>query len=115
MKRFANYYHDGKFNEEWYYYQDKDNYLFSKGIYKTKIKEEDLPDYFVKIWLWPRYKYMSLKGIKDIIYKPNFFTNHYRKDDMLYISYDKKIELGDYGLPINDDVLIYAPEIDHFI
>lgn len=118
MKEFANYYYDGKlkFNGEWYYYQDKDNYLFSRGIYKTKIREEDLPDYFVKIWLWPRYyKYISLKGIKDIIYKLNFFTNHFRKDDMLYISYDKKIEFDDYGLAINDDVLIHGLEIDYFI
>lgn len=117
MKKFVNYYHDGKikYNGDWYYYRDKDNYLFSKGIYKTKIKEEDLPDYFVKVWLCPRYEYISLKGIKDIIYKPNFFTNHFRKDDILYISYDKKIEFGEYGLGFNYDVLIHGPEIDYFI
>ena len=117
MKKYASYYHDGKlkYNKGWYYYQDFNNYLFSKGRYKTKIKEEDLPDYFVKLWLYPRYEYISLKGIKDIYYKPNFFTNHYRKDDLLYITYDNKLVIDDKGYINNYDVLIYGTEIDKFI
>lgn len=118
MKLFSNYYHDGKIkhnNDGFYYYEDKDNYLFSKGIYKTKIKEEDLPEYFVKLWLYPRYEYISLKNIKDIHYRPNFFTNHWRKDDLLYISFDKELIIKKDNYADNYDVLIYGPEIDHFI
>ena len=101
MKLFSNYYHDGKIkhnNDGFYYYEDKDNYLFSKGIYKTKIKEKDLPEYFVKLWLYPRYEYISLKNIKDIHYRPNFFTNHWRKDDLLYILFDKELIIKEKNL-----------------
>lgn len=118
MKLFSNYYYDGKlkYNKDGlYYFKDKENYLFAKGIYKTKIKEEDLPNYFIKLWLYPRYKYISLKGIKDIHYRPSFFTNHWRKDDLLYISYDKKLLIEKDNYVDSYDVLIYGPEINHFI
>lgn len=117
MKKYANYYHDGKlkFNKKLCYYKDSDNYLFSEGIYKTKIKEDDLPDYFVKLWLCPRYEYISLKNIKDIIYKPNFFTNHWRKDDLLYLSYDNEIVIDNNGYVVNYDVALYGSSIDYFI
>ena len=119
MKKYSNYYHDGKMKysreKGHYYYIDKDNYLFSKGIYKTKIKEEDLPYYFVKIWLYPRYEYISLKGIKYIHYRPSFFTNHWRKDDFLFISYDNEFTLNDRGFSYDCDVSIHGPEINNFI
>lgn len=115
MKKYANYYHDGKFNKELYYYKDTNNYLFSMGRYKTRIKEEDLPDFFVKLWQYPRYKYISLKGIKDIHYRPSFFTNHWRKDDLLYISYNNEIVIKDNGYAENYDVIISGSEIDRFI
>lgn len=117
MRRFADFYHDGKIKHDkgFYYYKDKDNYLFSYGIYKTKVREEDLPDYYVKLWLYPRYKYISLKGIKDLYYRPSFFTNHYRKDDFLYISYSDEIKFDNQGFAVNYDEVIYGPEIDHFI
>ena len=118
MKKYSNYYHDGKIKyngKNFYYYQDKNNYLFSMGIYHTKIKEEDLPDYYIKLWLYPRYKYLSLKNIVDIFYRPNFFTNHYRKDDLLYISYKDKISVNNDNYGKNFDVVIYGPSIDTFI
>ena len=118
MKQFSNYYQDGKIKydgKKMYCYKDKNNYLFSKGIYETETKEEDLPDYFVKIWFNPIYKYISLKNIKDIHYRPNFFTNHWRKDDFLYISYKEELILNDRDRPVDYDVLIYGPEIDNFI
>ena len=119
MKKFSFYYHDGKFKYSrgrgWYYYTDKDNYLFSRGIYKTKIRENDLPDYFVKLWLYPRYKYVSLKGIVDVYYRPCFFTNHYRKDDLLYISYSDKLVIDDNGYAYGYDVLLYGSVINDFI
>lgn len=119
MKKYADYYHDGKIKHNrkdgLYYYMDKDNYLFSKGIYKTKITENDLPSYYIKLWQHPRYKYVSLKGIKDIHYRPSFFTNHRRRDDFLFISYNDKLVLDDRGFSYDYDVSIYGPEIDHFI
>lgn len=118
MKLFSNYYHDGKIKHNkdgLYYYRDKDNYLFSKGIYKTKIKEEDLPNYFVKIWLCPRQEYISLKGIKYIHYRPSFFTNHWRKDDFLFISYNNEFTLNDRCFSYDCDVSIHGSAIDYFI
>lgn len=118
MKKYANYYYDGKIKHNKNrldYYKDNNNYLFSYGIYKTKIKAVDLPDYFVKIWLYPRYKYISLKGIKDLYYRPSFFTNHWRKDDLLYLSYGKNLDIDESGYVNIYDEIIYGPEIDHFI
>lgn len=119
MKKLAAYYIDGKvkYNKKdgFYYYQDKENYLFSQGIYKTKIKEEDLPNYYIKIWLYPRYVYISLKNIKDIYYKPNFHFNHWIKDDSLYISYKDKLNIDERGSCDNWDVVIWGSEIDHFV
>jgi len=118
MKKYANYYHDGKIKHSkgnLYYYKDENNYLFSKGIYRTKIKEEDLPSYYIKLWLYPRYEFISLKGIKDILYKPCFLTNHWRKDDTLFISYSKKLVLNDNGWIDDYDISIYGSVIDTFI
>ena len=118
MKKYANYYDDGKIkhgSDGLYYYKDNDNYLFSRGIYKTKIKEEDLPNYFIKMWLYSRNKYISLKGIKYIYYRPSFFTNHWRKDDFLFISYDNEFTLNERGFAYDSEISIYGPEIDHFI
>ena len=119
MKRFANNYHDGKIKSNkidgLYYYQDKENYLFSRGIYKTKIKEADLPDYFVKVWQYPRYKFIALKEIKYVYYRPSFFTNHRRKDDLLFISYNKDLALNEREMTMEYDEIINGPEIDSFI
>ena len=118
MKKYAEYYHDGKIKcnrDGLYYHTDDNHYLFSYGIYRTKIKEEDLPDYYVKLWLYPRQVYLSLKNIKDIYYRPSFFTNHWRKDDLLYISYNDLLDIRDNGYADKYDVIVYGPELDHFI
>ncbi len=119
MKKLATYYVDGKikYNKKngLYYYQDNDKYLFAQGIYKTKIKEEDLPDYYIKVWLHPKYIYLSLKGIKDVSYRPNFHNNHYRKYDALYISYNNKLIINQDGYCNNYDIMIWGPEINHIV
>ncbi len=119
MKKFSTYYTDSKIKwnrkDGLYYYEDENGYLFSKGIYRTKTKEKDLPKYYIKLLLHSKYLYLSLKGIKDIHYKPSFYTNHWRKDDALYISYTKKLVIEDEGHCYNRDVVISGPEIDHFI
>ena len=66
-------------------------YLFSDGIYFSKITKDDLPPSFVEGIYWHRKGYMNAAGVVDLVYKPNKFTNHMFKDDFLYISYKDKI------------------------
>lgn len=58
---------------------------------KTKIKEEDLPEWYYKHYSY-RYWYYNLKGIKDIAFTCPFFDNHINKDSRIYLSYSKKLD-----------------------
>lgn len=72
---------------------DPQGYLFSEGKYRTKILPEDLPEWYVYGYLYKRYGYISTKGVKHLLYVPNYiFDNHLYKYDALYISYGTKIE-----------------------
>ena len=119
MKKLSTYYTNGKvkYNSKvgFYFYQDENNYLFAKEIYKTKIKEEDLPDYYIKVWLYPKFIYLSLKDIRDIYYRPDFMFNHWRKYDFLYISYQDKLKIKERGYCDNSDIVIWGPEIDNIV
>ena len=77
-------------NGRWQYVRSEDGTLFS-GPYRTKIKQEDLPQWYVYGRYYKRFGYMSTKGITDLLYIPNRFSNHYLKDDCLLISYGGKI------------------------
>ena len=94
-------------------------YLYSKGEYKTKITAEDLPEYYIYGWIFKSLGYISVLGVKDIVYKPNYHINHLHKDDFLYISYDKPIvETKDkYGYDVREgyDALLYGHMILDFI
>ena len=70
---------------------DPDNHLLAHGIYRTKIYPQDLPDWYVGGYMYKKHGFMSAKGVKHMLYKPNYFTNHLFKDDLLFISYDKEI------------------------
>ncbi len=71
---------------------DEDGHLLSGGKYKTKIYPSDLPPWYVYGRIYKRFGYISAKGVKHLLYKPNYhITNHLWKYDMLYISYDKPI------------------------
>lgn len=72
------------------YVTNDDGTLFA-GPYKTKIKPEDLPEWYLYGRYYKRFGYMSAKGITDLLYIPNRFSNHYLKDDFLLISYGGKI------------------------
>lgn len=72
------------------YVQNKDGTLFS-GPYKTKIKPEDLPEWYLHGRYYKRWGYMSTKGITDMVYLPNLMFNHFLKDDCLLIAYGGKI------------------------
>jgi len=74
--------------------RDSDGYLFSGGKYHTKIRPEDLPEWFVYGYMYKRYGYISAKGVKHLLYNPNYtFNNHLHKYDTLYLSYDMEIVL----------------------
>lgn len=81
-------------NHQHVYIRNEDGALFS-GRYKTKIQPEDLPEWYVYGRFYKRFGYMSTKGITDMLYVPNRFSNHYLKDDALYISFGGKIQQSD--------------------
>ena len=69
---------------------NEDGTLFS-GHYRTKIRPEALPEWYLYGRFYKRFGYMSTKGITDMLYIPNRFSNHYLKDDCLLISYGGSI------------------------
>ena len=78
--------------EGWYWESDPEGYLYSRGIYPTKILPKDLPEWYSCGYIRRGRGYVLSKGIKQLIYKPNYLFNHIHKDDILYISYGKEIE-----------------------
>jgi hypothetical protein len=72
---------------------DPNDYLFAYGKYRTKILAKDLPEWYVYGYMYKRHGYLSAKGVKHLLYTPNYFIeNHWHKYDTLYISYDAEIE-----------------------
>jgi len=72
------------------YITNNDGTLFS-GPYRTKIKPEDLPEWYMYGRYHKRFGYMSTKGITDLVYIPSRFSNHFLKDDCLLVAYGGKI------------------------
>lgn len=72
------------------YVTNEDGTLFS-GPYRTKIKPEDLPEWYLYGRYYKRWGYMSTKGVTDLMYIPSRFSNHFLKDDCLLISYGGSI------------------------
>lgn len=70
----------------------ENNTLFAYGIYPTKIKKEDLPDWYVYGYSSGGYRYFKTKGIVDLVYIP-CYDNHPLKYDRLYISFNKMINI----------------------
>lgn len=61
-------------------------------LYLTKFMENDIKDnkdYLYGRWQG-RFGYIRLKGVKELIYKPNLWINHVFKDDSLYVSFHKE-------------------------
>lgn len=110
----SNWYTKGKFDtKNWRNTIDVNNeFLYSKGRYPTKIREEDLPKDYTKFQsrtIWYMTGFVKTSGVKDLYYT-YVKENHLFKDDYLYISYDKKIEKvkdkDGYDEIINYDFLI---------
>lgn len=68
-----------------------EGYLYARGRYPTKIKPEDLPEWYIKGYLHGQDAYISARGVKHLVFRPHY-NNHLNKDDLLYISYDTPIE-----------------------
>ena len=90
----AYFYTKGKFGKRINKTVDIDNeYLYSLGHYPTKIKKEDLPEYYIKyisrvnLYLTG---YLKTSGVVDMDYQA-LHINHLFKDDYLYISYKEKL------------------------
>lgn len=67
--------------------------LFAGGIYPSNVTEADLPDTFVELLIRGEKSYLNAAGVKDLRYKPNYFSdNHLFKDDFLYISYSEPLK-----------------------
>lgn len=123
MKRIKqNYYSIQKYVFENHYLKLKENengYLFANGQWATKIKAEDLPEWFVYGRYYKKFGYMSAKGIVDMVYRPNMTFNHFLRDDMLYISYDKKITIDDSDESYIEfdgyDLVVYGSHIIDFL
>ena len=80
----------GKFGKNLRETLDKDNkFLYSGGIYPTKIQEKDLPEFYCKIHsrsIWYMQGYIKTADVKYIEYS-YVDENHMFKDDFIYISY----------------------------
>ena len=71
--------------------ENKDGYLFAQAIYPTKIKAEDLPEWYVYGRYYKCFGYLSANGVVDMKYVPSKYSNHFLKDDFLFISYNTPI------------------------
>lgn len=92
-----------------------EDYTLFSGHYKTKIVEEDLPEWYVYGRFYKMWGFLSTKGITDMLYIPNLWVNHFLKDDCLLISYGGKIELNpddeSYDKYIGVDERVWGNEI----
>ena len=100
--------------------EDKDGYLFAQAIYPTKIKAEDLPEWYVYGRYYKCFGYLSAKGVVDMKYVPSKYSNHFLKDDFLFISYSTPISEKPEASSIIDayigyDERIYGNEILSFL
>lgn len=96
---------------------DPDGYLLSHGRYRTKIKPEDLPEWYVYGYLYKRHGYISAKGVKYMVYRPQKHWNHMLRDDFLFISYDQPITHTDDSIDSfhGYDELVYGWMIIDFL
>lgn len=80
------------------YLNSPKGYLFSGATIPVKIRKEDLPPYFVPGRFKKCYGFIRTNKVKSIIYLPSKNSDHFIKDDILLISYDKEIiEDHDFG------------------
>lgn len=91
-------FHDTKLPNGW---------LYAKGKNRTKITAEDLPEHYIPMTVYKVDGYISVKGIIDIVYYPNYHINHMHRDDLLYISYTTPIKKEPRIYNVRDDFDYY--------
>ena len=107
------------------YYRMYKDYLYSNKWGRTTLTVSDLPEWYYE---GPYEYYYSLKGIKDVAFRPSPFENHIDKDSRIYLSYndklnkdenlkllDDKYDIDTYRVYLKDFVLgieKYSPDID---
>ena len=68
----SNWYTKGKLDRKTRRPTDQENeFLYSRGMYLTKIKEEDLPSDYIKFKsrsIWYMTGYLKTSGVKDLYY-----------------------------------------------
>lgn len=69
--------------------------LYSGATYITKLRKEDLPEWYVEGYFYKHHGFMNTKGITDIYYRPCWFSNHFLKDDFLYLKFGGKMTISD--------------------
>lgn len=112
--------HRIRFNKRTVFERHPDGYLYSGGKYPTRIRAEDLPEWFVHGYIYKSYGYISAHGVNHLLYVPNYsMNNHLYKYDNLFISYSEPIkpvtlERGFKWFTGYDHVLD-GPIITHFI
>lgn len=74
-------------NERVYSMSPKTGRLYLTNFTKNDIKNNK--DYLYGRWQG-KFGYIRLKGVKELIYKPNLWINHVFKDDSLYVSFHKE-------------------------
>ena len=112
----------GKFGKRLRETLDCDNpFLYSKGIYPTKITANDLPEDYIEIHsrsIWYMTGFLKTSDIKDMEYI-YCKENHLFKDDYIYISYseDLKFEKDKYGHKeyTNYDICISGDDIINIV
>ena len=115
MKRLNSFlYTKGKFGKGCIRSVDTNNeYLYSKAMYKTKIKKEDLPDDYIEFRSGTiRYMtgYLKTSGVVDIDYT-YFLENHIFKDDYLYISYKEKLKKKKHHMEENTLLIMMSVSV----
>ena len=79
----AYFYTQGKFGKRFRETVDTNNeYLYSRGHYPTKIKEEDLLEDYIEFRsrvIWYMTGYLKTSGVVDIDYKPLKINHLFKK------------------------------------
>lgn len=70
--------------------KSSDDTLYSHAIYPTKIKADDLPNWYMHGRYYKEWGYVNIKNITDIRYKPNTWINHLFRDDTWFLWFNGK-------------------------
>ena len=88
------------------YVEDENGYLFVQGTYPTKIKAGYVYGRYYKY-----FGYLSAKGVVDMKYVPSKYSDHFLKDDFLFISYNTPISENPEASSIIDSYTGYDERI----